>query len=242
MKTKHLLTIILICSGMISYAQEFQKDIIPTVGGDLTITFIGHATLMFEYQNKVIHVDPWTRLADYTKLPKADVILITHEHNDHFDPEAIKAIEKEGTQILLPKICHDQLKKGKLINNGDYTAVAGLPVEAVAAYNILAKRGNGKPYHEKGVGNGYVITFSNVRVYVAGDTEYIPEMENLQDITIAFLPMNLPYTMDPELVAITAKQINPKILYPYHLGETNTEELVNLLMGSGIDVRIRSLK
>ncbi len=227
---------------MISYAQEFQKDIIPTVGGDLTITFIGHATLMFEYQNKVIHVDPWTRLADYTKLPKADVILITHEHNDHFDPEAIKAIEKEGTQILLPKICHDQLKKGKLINNGDYTAVAGLPVEAVAAYNILAKRGNGKPYHEKGVGNGYVITFSNVRVYVAGDTEYIPEMENLQDITIAFLPMNLPYTMDPELVAITAKQINPKILYPYHLGETNTEELVNLLMGSGIDVRIRSLK
>ncbi len=223
-------------------AQEFQKDIIETIGGNLTITFIGHGTLMFEYQDKVIHIDPWSRLADYSKLPKADAILITHEHGDHLDPEAIKAIEKENTELILTKICYKKLKKGRILNNGDYTAVAGFPLEAIAAYNRLARRGNGKPYHPKGDGNGYIITFANTRVYVAGDTEYIPEMDNLHDISILFLPMNLPYTMDPQLVALTAKVIQPKILYPYHFGETKTEELIQLLLGSGIEVRIRSMK
>jgi len=178
-------------------SQDLKKDVIETVGGDLTITFIGHGTLMFEYQGKTIHIDPWSRLTDYSKLPKADAILITHEHGDHLDPEAIKTLEKENTDLILTAICHDKIKKGKVMKNGDYTAVAGLPVEAVPAYNRLNKRGNGKPYHPKGEGNGYVITFSNVRVYVAGDTEYVPEMDNMQDITIAFLPMNLPYTMEP---------------------------------------------
>jgi len=233
---------LIIASGMSTYSQEFQKDIIETVGGDLAISFIGHGTLKFEYQDKVIHIDPWTRLADYSKLPKADAILITHDHNDHLDPEAVKILEKENTEILLPRICHEQLKKGRIINNGEYATAAGLPVEAVAAYNILARRGNGKPYHEKGVGNGYIISFSNVRVYVAGDTEYIPEMDKLQGIKIAFLPMNLPYTMEPALAAIAAKALKPEILYPYHYGESNTDDLVRLLMGSGIDVRIRALK
>ena len=129
-----------------------------------------------------------------------------------------------------------------MLKNGDYTAVVGFPVEAVPAYNSLARRGNGKPYHPKGEGNGYVINFSTTRVYVAGDTEYVPEMDNLLDISIAFLPMNLPYTMEPRLVAICARTINPKILYPYHFGETVTEDLVKLLLGSGIDVRIRPMK
>jgi len=236
-----LTTYLIIFAGMLS-AQDFQKDIIETQGGDLTITFIGHGTIMFEHQGKVIHVDPWKRLADYSKLPKADAILITHEHGDHLDPEAIKAIETETTDILLTQKCFDQINKGKVINNGDYDLAAGFPVEAVPAYNILAKRGNGKPYHPKGEGNGYVITFSDTRVYVAGDTEYIPEMEKLLDIDIAFLPMNLPYTMDPELMAIAAKAVDPKILYPYHFGDTKTEELITLLMGTGIDVRIRAMK
>lgn len=223
-------------------AQDFQKDIIETPGGNLTITFIGHGTLMFEYQNKVIHIDPWSRLADYSKLPRADVILITHEHQDHLDIEAIEAVEKEGTELFLTQICYDQIKRGTVLNNGDYIAAAGFPVESVAAYNRLARRGNGKPYHPKGEGNGYVITFGTTRVYVAGDTEYIPEMDKLMDIHIAFLPMNLPYTMEPQLVAIAAKVIEPKILYPYHLGDTKSEELVKLLMGSGIEVRIRAMK
>lgn len=237
-----LIIAVLLMFGLSAYSQELQKDIIETTGGDLEITFVGHGTLMFEYQEKVIHVDPWSRLTDYTKMPKADVILITHEHGDHLDPEAIKAVEKDGTEIILTKICYDKIKKGKVLNNGEYTAAAGLPVEAVAAYNRLARRGNGKPYHPKGEGNGYVITFSNTRVYVAGDTEYVPEMDELHNISIAFLPMNLPYTMEPELVALAAEKIKPNILYPYHFGETNTKELETRLLGSGIEVRIRAMK
>ncbi len=234
--------IIISCLSLSVSAQDFQKDVIPTVGGDLTITFIGHGTLIFEYQDKVIHIDPWSRLADYSKLPKADAILITHEHGDHLDLAAIEAVEKEGTELYLTKICYNKIKKGKILKNGDHAVAAGVGVQAVPAYNRLNRKGNGKPYHAKGDGNGYVLNFSTTRVYVAGDTEYIPEMEKLFDISIAFLPMNLPYTMDAELVAISAKVIKPKILYPYHFGETITEELVKRLLGSGIDVRIRSMK
>jgi len=230
------------CLGSSSIGQEFQKDVIQTMGGELVITFIGHGTLMFEYQNNVIHIDPWTHLADYTKLPKADVILLTHDHGDHFDPKAIEAVSKENTEIILTKLCYKKLKKGKVLSNGDYTSVAGFPLEAVPAYNTFARRGNGKPYHPKGDGNGYIITFSNTRVYIAGDTEYYPEMDKMLNISIAFLPMNLPFTMAPSLVAICAKSINPQIVYPYHFGETKPEELVKLLMGTGIDVRIRSMK
>ncbi len=223
-------------------AQEFQKDVISTLGGDLTITFIGHGTLMFEYQEKVIHIDPWSNLAEYDKLPKADAILVTHEHGDHLDPKAIEAISKEGTQLFLTQKCFDQIKKGTVLKNGDFTGAAGIPVEVVPAYNTMARRGNGKPYHPKGEGNGYIISFQDVRVYVAGDTEYYPEMDKFQAITVAFLPMNLPYTMTPELVAVCAKAIKPKILYPYHFGETNPDDLVKLLIGRDIDVRIRALK
>jgi len=223
-------------------AQDFHKDIIPTNGGDLTITFIGHGTLMFEYQDKVIHIDPWSQLADYSKLPKADAILITHEHGDHLDPKAIEQIEKEETQILLPKLALDQLGRGTLFENYQYKSAAGIPVEAIPAYNTLGKRGNGKPYHPKGDGNGYILSFYDVRVYVAGDTEIIPEMKNMQMINIAFLPMNLPYTMTPEMVAAAALVIKPKILYPYHFGDTQTEILVKLLLDSDIDVRIRAMK
>ena len=242
MKTKILLAVLISLASLTVSAQKFQKDVIETIGGDLTITFIGHGTLMFEYQNKVIHIDPWSRLADYSTLPKADAILITHEHEDHLDLDAIKAIEKENTDLILTRICFDKIKRGKILNNGDYTAVACVPVEAVPAYNRIARRGNGKPYHPKGEGNGYIFTFSNTRVYVAGDTEYVPEMDILHDISILFLPMNLPYTMEPTLVAMAALQLKPKILYPYHLGETKPEELIQLLMGSGIEVRIRSMK
>ncbi len=234
--------IFLIAYGHPADAQDFQKDIIETIGGDLVITFIGHGTLMFEFQEKVIHVDPWTQLADYSKLPKADVILITHDHGDHLDPVAIEQASKETTELLLPAICLKKLNKGKLVKNGDYMGAGGFPIEAVPAYNTLAKRGNGIPYHRKGDGYGYIITFGSYRVYVAGDTEYFPEMEQMKMINIAFLPMNLPYTMAPTLVAICARVINPQILYPYHYGDTKPEELVKLLFGTDIDVRIRPMK
>lgn len=240
--TLALIFLITCLSNTKGISQDFHKDVIQTLGGDLEITFIGHGTLMLEFQEKVIHVDPWGRLADYSKLPKADAILITHEHGDHLDPEAINTLTKEDTQIFLNQNSFDQIEKGQVLRNGDYAAVAGLPVEVVPAYNTLSRRGNGKPYHPKGEGNGYIISFNDVRVYIAGDTEYYSEMEQFQAITVAFLPMNMPYTMSPELVAIAAKAIHPKILYPYHFGETKPEELVKLLFGTDIDVRIRPMK
>ena len=129
------------------------------------------------------------------------------------------------------------------MNNGDVKNVKGLKIEAVPAYNLVHMRSEGVPFHPKGIGNGYVITFGNKRVYVAGDTENIPEMKKLKNIDIAFLPMNLPYTMTPEMVADASKAFKPKILYPYHYGETDTSKVLELLNDvKHIDVRIRKMK
>jgi L-ascorbate metabolism protein UlaG (beta-lactamase superfamily) len=223
--------------------EKLEKDIIQTSQGDLEITFIGHGTLMFQWGDKTIHVDPWTRLADYSELPKADIILVTHEHGDHLDAEAIKILRIEETRIVLTELCSKRIEGGTVMKNGDEQTVGGLKIEAVPAYNIVHKRDNGKPYHPKGDGNGYIITFGDKRVYVAGDGENTPEMKKLTDIDVAFLPMNLPYTMTPEMVTDAAKAFKPKILYPYHYGNTNTDELIDLMKGvAGIDVRIRSME
>ena len=221
---------------------EFEQDIIKTGSGNLRIICIGHGTLMFIFDGKVIHVDPVGREADYSKMPKADMILITHEHGDHLDPEAIKLIRKEGTEIVLTKACAERVTGGTIMQNGDVRTVQELKIEAVPAYNIVHMRSGNTPYHPKGVGNGYVITFGDTRVYVAGDTENTPEMKQLEDIDIAFLPMNLPYTMTPEMVADAAKALKPKILYPYHYGQTDTSRIVALLKDvKDIEVRIRKL-
>jgi L-ascorbate metabolism protein UlaG (beta-lactamase superfamily) len=128
------------------------------------------------------------------------------------------------------------------MRNGDVQTVAGLRVEAVPAYNLVHKREDGQPFHPKGAGNGYILTFGDIRVYIAGDTENTPEMKALKDIAIAFLPMNLPYTMTPEMVAEAAKAFRPRVLYPYHYGDTDTRKLVDLLKGeTGIEIRIRRM-
>ncbi|UCE06099.1 MAG: MBL fold metallo-hydrolase [bacterium] len=225
------------------FSQEnFEVETIKTSAGDLEITFIGHGTLMFKFGSKVIHVDPVSREADYTKMPKADLILVTHEHGDHLDPAVIDTIKTDKTKLMLTKKCYERVKQGVIMNNGDVKTIDGLKIEAIPAYNLVHKRNSGEPFHPKGVGNGYVITFGDKRVYVAGDTENIPEMKALKDIDIAFLPMNLPYTMTPEMVADAARAFKPKILYPYHYGKTDTNELVELLKDvKNIEVRIRKM-
>ncbi len=220
----------------------FEEDVIPTASGPLRITFIGHATLMFQFAGTVIHVDPVGSEADYGDLPDADLILVTHDHGDHLDPDAIAEIRKPTTEIVVSTSCAGRIEGARVMANGDSADLAGLPVRAVPAYNIVNVRANGEPYHPKGAGNGYVITFGDVRVYVAGDTENTPEMKALRDIDVAFLPMNLPYTMTPEMVADAARAIRPRILYPYHFGDTDTSELTRLLEGEGnIEVRIRQM-
>ncbi len=198
---------------------------------------------MFKFAGKVIHVDPVSREADYSTMPKADLILITHEHSDHFDLDVIRMLTTKKTDIVLTEICAEQGVSGIVMKNGDVKNVSGLKMEAVPAYNILHKRKSGKPFHHKGDGNGYVITFGDKRMYIAADTENIPEMKNLNNIDIAFLPMNLPYTMTPEMVVDAAKMFNPKILYPYHYGETDPARLVDLLKDNkNIEVRIRKMR
>lgn len=221
----------------------FEEDTIKTSAGDLKITFVGHGTLMFAFGGKIVHVDPVSAEADYRKMPKGDIILVTHEHGDHLDPKAIAAVRKADTVVVLPEKCASAVTGATVMKNGDARELEGLSVEAVPAYNIVNKRPSGQPFHPRGEGNGYVITFGDKRLYVAGDTENIPEMKKLTGIDVAFLPMNLPYTMSPAMVADAARTFRPGILYPYHFGQTDTSELVRLLAGEkDIEVRIRRME
>ena len=229
-------------SGLANAQTHFETDNITTSGGDLKITFIGHASLIFAFDGKIIHVDPDGELADYSTLPKADIILITHEHSDHFDLSAIKILRTNQTKLILTETCARKISGGIVMKNGDVQIIQGIKYEAIPAYNMIHKRDNGQLFHPKGPGNGYILTFGDKRVYVAGDAENIPEMKTLQGIDVAFLPMNLPYTMTPEMVADAVKSFRPKILYPYHYGDTDTSKLLALLKDEQeIEVRIRKM-
>ncbi len=233
-----LLAVVLSCMVSIAvFAQtKFAEDLLKTSNGDIKITCIGHGTLMFAYSGRVVHVDPVSRYADYATLPKADLILITHEHGDHLDPKAIQAISTPNTVIIANAASAKGLAAATVMKNGETRTVAGIKIEAVPAYNPE------KTFHPKGNGNVYVLTLGNRRIYVAGDTENVPEIKALKQIDVAFLPMNLPYTMTPEQVADVARAIRPKVLYPYHFGSTDTGALVNLLKEEkDIEVRIRDL-
>ncbi len=230
--------------ALLAHALEsFEKDLIKTAAGDLEIFFIGHGTLMLKFGGKNIHVDPYSRLADYSRLPKADLIVITHEHQDHLDPAATGQVRTNDTKVVLTEKCAEKVSGGIIMKNGDVQTVLDIKIEAVPAYNLVHKRESGQPFHPKGQGNGYVLTFGDKRVYIAGDTENTPEMKALKSIDIAFLPMNLPYTMNPEMVADAARAFKPKVLYPYHYGDTDTSRIVALLRDSkDIEVRIRKMR
>jgi len=223
-----------------------ESDLILTSEGELEMYLIGHGTLMFKFKNLVIHIDPVMREADYATMPDADLVLVTHEHGDHLDMTAIGHIMKENTRVVMTETCMEQTEdfKADVMKNGDAETIHGLKIEAIPAYNIEHMRSSGNPYHPKGVGNGYILSFGDTNVLIGGDTENIPEIKNLKvDIAIAYLPMNLPYTMTPEMVADAALAFRPGILYPYHFGETDPQELVKLLKDEkGIEVRVRDLK
>ena len=219
----------------------FEKDTFQTTEGELEITFIGHGTLMFSFQDMVIHVDPYGRLADYTELPEADLVLLTHSHGDHLDMDTLNQVKKEGTSIIQTETCYETTQEGMIMKNGDEQTVKGITIEAVPAYNIEHMRSSGEPYHPKGFGNGYILQLGDLRVYIGGDTENIPEMQEFGDIDIAFIPMNLPYTMSPEMAADAAKMIQPDILYPYHYGDSDVNHLIELLEDEDMEIRIREM-
>jgi L-ascorbate metabolism protein UlaG (beta-lactamase superfamily) len=222
--------------------RSYETDLISTSAGDVSITFLGHASLLIKFDGKNIYIDPFGQVADYSSLPKADVIISTHEHFDHLDPKALEAVVTPTTTLVLNAAGARQVGNGISMRNGENYQVGRLLVEAVPAYNIIHTREDGQPFHPKGTGNGYIMTFGDTRIYIAGDTENIPEMKEIRDIDIAFLPMNLPYTMTPEMVTEAARVIKPRILYPYHFGNTDVSQLQVLLAEeTGIELRIRKM-
>jgi L-ascorbate metabolism protein UlaG (beta-lactamase superfamily) len=239
MKTGTFILFLLAASSLGAEVPK-QMDLFPLKGGNLRITFIGHGSLMLDWNGWIIHVDPVGQYADYRALPKADLVLITHEHSDHLDSNAVAQISKQGTVIVANAASARQIKGAQALGNGGQTKMHGLAIEAVPAYNTTPGR---TQYHPKGRDNGYVLAFPGLRVYIAGDTENIPEMSSLSNIDVAFLPMNQPYTMTPQQAAAAALSFRPKILYPYHYGDTDPQKLAAALKDSpGIEVRVRDLR
>ena len=220
----------------------YEVDVFQTKSGK-TVKFhaLMHASIRIEYDGKEIEIDPVLKLrdrtVDYSAMPKADYLFVTHEHADHFDQEAIKVLTKETTQLITNKRCGDMQGYGHIMANGDtYEIAEGFTVEAVPAYNTTEAN---KKFHPKGRDNGFILTIDGLRIYIAGDTEDIPEMAVIKDIDIAFLPCNQPFTMTPDQLINAAKMVKPKVLFPYHYGNTDVSRIPELLKDDGIDVRIR---
>ena len=216
-----------------------SPDSVQTAEGVLNITPVTHGSLMLKFKGKVIHIDPWGR-GDYTGLPNAALILITDIHGDHLDPAQVQKLKKSGTQIVTPQAVAQTVTEAVVLHNGQKKTVAGLGIEAVAMYNHKRGPSPGKLYHDKGRGNGYVLTLGGKRVYISGDTACIPEMKALTDIDIAFVTMNLPYTMPPEEAAECVAAFKPKIVYPYHYRGSDLNVFTRALESHpDIEVRIR---
>ncbi len=222
-----------------------ETDVFKTPGGrNVCIYSIKHACLRIYVDGIEIEIDPVTKLGnrqtDYSSFPKADFIFVTHEHGDHFDESAIKALTGERTKLITNKRCADQLGYGLVMKNGDAMKLSNwLKVEAVPAYNSTAGR---EKFHPKGRDNGFVLDIDGLRIYIAGDTEDVPEMKKLRNIDIAFLPCNQPYTMTPDQLVNAAKMVKPKVVFPYHYGQTDVSQLPDQLKSQGMEVRIRQLQ
>jgi L-ascorbate metabolism protein UlaG (beta-lactamase superfamily) len=240
---KVFLTIIIIAMTNPAYSQDLPAfDKINTSAGIVEMHFIGHGSLMFKVNGFIIYIDPVRSSGNYDNLPKADLILVTHEHGDHLDTKLINDLQQDGTMLFSNEISALKVSWAKTMKAGDRQEITNIIIEAVPAYNIVNERAPGQPFHPKGIGLGYILTIGDKRFYIAGDTENTPEMKALRNIDVAFLPMNLPYTMTPEMVADAARAFKPKILYPYHFGDTNTDKIIKLLKDTDISVRIRNLK
>ena len=213
-------------------------------GKSVAFTCIKHGSLRIRYDGLEIQIDPVGKglkpQTDYAQFPKADLVLVTHEHFDHFDAAAIAALRKDGTAVYANPAVHGMLGFGDALENGGSATVRDdVTIEAVPAYNTTPGR---EKFHPKGRDNGYVLSLGGFRVYLAGDTEDIPEMADVKDIDVAFLPVNQPYTMTPEQAAAAAKIVGPKVLFPYHYSQTPIRKVADLLAGAGIDVRIRDYR
>jgi L-ascorbate metabolism protein UlaG (beta-lactamase superfamily) len=233
------------------FSTAASTDVFPARGGDVTITPFVHASVQVEHAGKVIHVDPWS-VADLSAARPADLILITDDPVHHLDVTAIAKLRKPGAPVVTAGNGQKRVPDGIVMNNGERREVAGVLVEAVAAYDLTP----GEPYHPKGEANAYIVTVGGLRLYFAGVTACVPEIKALTGIDIAFFPMNLPHQrMEPDGAIVCIRAFRPRVVYPYHydqdwvtrvnLGEARgtpttrgLQELKTALAADGIDVRL----
>jgi len=230
--TRIALVFTLAAGTLIGAADEFS-----TSAGPLKITPIQHASVLIQAGGKVLYVDP--AQGNYDGLPKADYILVTDIHGDHLAPAIVDKLKTSSTLVLAPQAAADKLPGCTVIANGQTKAAGPFSLEAVPMYNLKRGPSEGKFFHDKGRGNGYVVTYGGKRFYFSGDTEGIPEMRALRNIDAAFVCMNLPYTMTPAEAADAVKAFHPKVVYPYHYRGQDLGIFAKALDGTGIEVRQR---
>lgn len=228
--------------GVEAATNAISGDHLLTMQGEITFHPVDHASFVFTWQGRTVYCDPVGGATPYAALPRADLILVTHSHSDHFDTATLNGVKSSNTVIVVPAAVYQSLPASLKTNaiqlaNGAITNLLEINVEAVPAYNLTST------YHPKGVGNGYVLTIGGKRIYVSGDTEDIPELRNLPDIDVAFVCMNLPFTMSVAKAADAVRQFRPKVVYLYHYrGYGNADVLrFKQLVGTdqGTEVRIR---
>jgi len=233
----------LLTTGVVAGDGKLSGDKVPSQTGDVIVHPVNHASLALEWKELIIYADPVGGAKRYEGLPRPNVILLTHAHYDHFDPETLKGIATEKMVLIAPRDVFEKLPadfktRAQVMTNGEIKEVDGVKVEAVPMYNTTPDR---KKFHAKGVGNGYVLMLGDKRVYISGDTEDIPEMRALKKIDVAFVCMNLPYTMTVEQAASAVREFRPKIVYPYHYKNSDLEKFKQLVgTDAGVEVRLKN--
>lgn len=237
-------SMVLVLCCLMSRAQLPAPDHVKTGKGDLVIQPVFHATMVLTWDNKTVYVDPYHGAAAFKGMKDPDLILITDIHGDHMDLATLKELNTTNSKLVVPqavaeKLPEDLKAKAVVLNNGEKKEVLGIPISAVPMYNLPEDSAS---RHTKGRGNGYVLTLGGKNVYISGDTEDIPEMRKLQHIDIAFVCMNLPFTMDVQHAASAVLDFKPVIVYPFHYRGQDTgafKELVNK-ENKNIEVRLRN--
>lgn len=236
-----LFAICLLSFGSVSAQLSASPDTFKTSGGDLTVYPINHGTVAFTYNDMTIFVDPFGGAERFADFDAPDLIFITDIHGDHYSQETLDGLDTESTTFVVPQAVADRMgdnypNQRVIIANEETKEVRGLSVTGIAMYNLPDDESS---RHKKGRGNGYVIDFSDTKLYLSGDTEDIPEMRALEDIDIAFVCMNLPYTMDIYQAASAVIDFEPEVMYPYHHRGQNIEKFRQIVEIAEIDTEVR---
>lgn len=227
-----------------AHAAAHGADMFPTPSGEIKVHPVDHASFVMETPAGVIYNDPVGEPANYADFATPDLVLITHEHGDHYNVDTLTAVVGENTQIITNPAVYEMLPealkaKASMIANGEKAMFRELTIEAVPAYNTTEERLN---FHPQGRDNGYVVNLPDFRVYISGDTEGTPEMRALENIDLAFVCMNLPFTMDAEAAAAAVSEFKPSYVYPYHFrgrdGGTQDPAEFAKMVATGTEVKI----